>query len=223
MSRGVHFGALLMGGALALVSLTLVNGTTYAEKAVRISAPKLDPVEPGGTAVAVVAGGCFWGMEGVFERVKGVRSVVSGYAGGTAATANYDAVSEETTGHAEAIRITYDPRKVSYGTLLRIYFSVAHDPTQLNRQGPDTGPSYRSAIFPQSAVQRAIAESYIAQLAKAGSYPRPIVTKLETGRFFPAEAYHQDFMQKNPRHPYIVRWDIPKVQAFRAAFPTLAR
>jgi len=223
MSRGIHFGALLAGGAIALVSLTLVNGTTYAEKAVSISAPKIDTAEPGGSAVAVVAGGCFWGMEAVFERVKGVSSVVSGYAGGTAATANYDAVSSEKTGHAEAIRITYDPRKVSYGTLLRIYFSAAHDPTQLNRQGPDTGPSYRSAIFPQSPVQRAIAESYIAQLGKTGSYAKPIVTKIEAGRFFAAETYHQDFMQKNPRHPYIVRWDIPKVKAFRAAFPTLAR
>ena len=112
---------------------------------------------------------------------------------------------------------------MSYGTLLRIYFSAAHDPTQLNRQGPDTGPSYRSAIFPQSPVQRAIAESYIAQLGKSGSYAKPIVTKIEAGRFFAAETYHQDFMQKNPRHPYIVRWDIPKVKAFRAAFPTLAR
>jgi peptide-methionine (S)-S-oxide reductase len=223
MSRGIHFAALLLGGAIALGSLTLVNGTTYAEKAASISAPKVDTAEPGGSAVAVFAGGCFWGMEAVFERVKGVSAVVSGYAGGTAATANYDAVSSEKTGHAEAIRITYDPRKVSYGTLLRIYFSAAHDPTQLNRQGPDIGPSYRSAIFPQSPVQRAIAASYIAQLGKAGSYPKPIVTKIETGRFYPAEAYHQDFMQKNPRHPYIVRWDIPKVQAFRAAFPTLAR
>jgi peptide-methionine (S)-S-oxide reductase len=223
MSRGIHFGALLAGGAIALASLTLVNGTTYAEKAVSISAPNVDTAEPGGSAVAVFAGGCFWGMEAVFERVKGVSSVVSGYAGGTAATANYVAVSSEKTSHAEAIRITYDPRKVSYGTLLRIYFSAAHDPTQLNRQGPDTGPSYRSAIFPQSPVQRAVAESYIAQLGKARSYPKPIVTKIEAGRFFAAETYHQDFMQKNPRHPYIVRWDIPKVKAFRAAFPTLAR
>ena len=162
-------------------------------------------------------------MEGVFERVKGVRSVVSGYAGGTAATATYDAVSSEKTGHAEAIRITYDPAKISYGTLLRVYFSVAHDPTQLNRQGPDSGTSYRSAIFPQSPAQRAVAESYIAQLGKARSFSRPIVTKIESGRFYPAEAYHQDFMRKNPQHPYIVRWDVPKVKAYRAAFPALAR
>ncbi|MFM5915730.1 MAG: peptide-methionine (S)-S-oxide reductase MsrA [Chakrabartia godavariana] len=223
MSRAVHFGALLVGGALALACLTFVNSATYAEKAVNIAPAHLDTPEAGKTAVAVLAGGCFWGMEGVFERVKGVRAVVSGYAGGTAATANYDAVSSERTGHAEAIRITYDPAKISYGTLLRIYFSIAHDPTQLNRQGPDSGTSYRSAIFPQSPAQRAMAEAYIAQLSRARSFSRPIVTKVEDGRFFPAESYHQDFMTNNPGHPYIVRWDVPKVKAFRAAFPTLAR
>lgn len=223
MSRAIHFGALLLGGAIALGSLTLVNGTTYAEKAVSIAAPKVDTPETGTSAVAVLAGGCFWGMEAVFERVKGVSSVVSGYAGGTAKTANYAAVSSEATDHAEAIRIAYDPRKVSYGTLLRIYFSVAHDPTQVNRQGPDIGKSYRSAIFPQSPAQRAMAESYITQLDKSRSYSRPIATRIEAGRFFPAESHHQDFMRNNPRHPYIVRWDVPKVQAFRAAFPTLAR
>ena len=223
MSRAIHFGALLLGGALAIGSLTLVNGATFAEKAVVIPAARVDTPETAKTAVAVLAGGCFWGMEGVFERVKGVSAVVSGYAGGSAQTANYDDVSSERTGHAEAIRITYDPRKISYGTLLRIYFSVAHDPTQLNRQGPDSGPSYRSAIFPQSPVQRAIAESYIQQLGAARSFSRPIVTKIEDGRFFPAESYHQDFMTKNPGHPYIVRWDVPKVKAFRAAFPALAR
>lgn len=223
MSRAVHFGALLFGGALALGSLTVVSGTSYAEKAVVLPVAQSDLADPSRTAVAVLAGGCFWGMEGVFEHVKGVSSVVSGYAGGTAKTANYSAVSGEATGHAEAIRITYDPRKISYGTLLRIYFSVAHDPTQLNRQGPDSGPSYRSAIFPQSAAQRTVAESYIAQLGKARSFARPIVTRIEAGRFFPAESYHQDFMRNNPRHPYIVRWDVPKVKAYRAAFPTLAR
>lgn len=223
MSRAIHFGALLLGGAIALGSLTLVNGTTYAEKAVVIPVAQADPPDTAKSAVAVLAGGCFWGMEGVFERVKGVRSVVSGYAGGTSATANYDAVSSEKTGHAEAIRITYDPAKISYATLLRIYFSVAHDPTQLNRQGPDSGSSYRSAIFPQSPAQRAVAEGYIAQLGKARSFSRPIVTNIESGRFFPAEAYHQDFMRKNPQHPYIVRWDVPKVKAYRAAFPALAR
>jgi peptide-methionine (S)-S-oxide reductase len=223
MSRAIHFGALLLGGAIALGSLTLVNGTTYAEKAVMIPVAKLDPPDTAKSAVAVLAGGCFWGMEGVFERVKGVRSVVSGYAGGTAETATYDAVSSEKTGHAEAIRITYDPAKISYATLLRIYFSAAHDPTQLNRQGPDVGPSYRSAIFPQSPIQRTVAEAYLAQLKEAKRFSRPIVTKIESGRFYPAEAYHQDFMRKNPQHPYIVRWDVPKVKAYRAAYPALAR
>lgn len=221
--RGIHFGALLVGGGLAISSLMLVNAPTHAEQAVAIAAPAVTTPEPGTSATAVLAGGCFWGMEAVFERVKGVSSVVSGYAGGTAATANYDAVSSEATAHAEAIRITYDPRKVSYGALLRIYFSVAHDPTQLNRQGPDTGTSYRSAIFPQTPAQRAMAQAYVTQLAKSRSYAKPIVTKIETGKFFAAESYHQDFMRNNPRHPYIVRWDIPKVKAFRAAFPTLAR
>lgn len=223
MSRAVHFGALLLGGAIALGSLTLVNSATYAEKAVVIPAARLDPPDTAKSATAVFAGGCFWGMEAVFERVKGVSAVVSGYAGGTAETANYADVSDETTGHAEAIRITYDPAKVSYATLLRVYFSVAHDPTQLNRQGPDIGTSYRSAIFPQSPVQRTVAQAYLAQLKDAKRYPRPIVTKIESGRFFPAETHHQDFMRKNPQHPYIVRWDVPKVKAFRAAFPTLAR
>jgi peptide-methionine (S)-S-oxide reductase len=162
-------------------------------------------------------------MEAVFERVKGVTNVTAGYAGGTASTATYDQVSTEGTGHAEAIRVAYDPRVVSYGTLLRIYFAVAHDPTTLNRQGPDQGTSYRSAIFPQNAAQRAVAAAYIAQLGQAKAYPRPIVTKLETGGFYPAEAYHQHFFDRNPNHPYIVAWDKPKVAAFKAAFPALAK
>jgi peptide-methionine (S)-S-oxide reductase len=190
-----------------------------AEKAVRIPAPAIDVPAAKGTASAVFAGGCFWGMEAVFERVKGVRSVTSGYAGGTAETANYDMVSDERTKHAEAIRIVYDPSLISYGKLLQIYFSVAHDPTQLNRQGPDTGLSYRSAIFPQSADQTKAARAYIAQLTAAKSYARPIVTRIESGKFFAAEAYHQDFMRKNPNHPYIQRWDVPKVAAAKAAFP----
>jgi peptide-methionine (S)-S-oxide reductase len=155
--------------------------------------------------------------------VKGVVDVTSGYAGGDAATATYDAVSTERTRHAEAVRIVYDPRQVSYGTLLRVYFSVAHDPTQRNRQGPDTGPSYRSAIFPQSPDQQRAARAYIAQLGRTRAYGAPIVTTIERGRFYPAEAYHQDFARRNPAHPYIVRWDKPKVAAFRAAFPTLRR
>ena len=205
--------------ALSAALLAACSGVAQAEKAVIIPAPVLDQAPAKGAATAVFAGGCFWGVEAVFEAVKGVRSVTSGYAGGAASTATYDQVTSETTGHAEAVRIIYDPAQISYGKLLQIYFSVAHDPTQLNRQGPDEGPSYRSAIFPQNAEQTKVARAYAVQLTKAGSYKRPIVTKIETGTFYPAEAYHQDFMRRNPRHPYITRWDVPKVAAFKAAFP----
>ena len=169
---------------------------------------------------AVLAGGCFWGMEAVFEHVKGVASVVSGYAGGAKADASYAQVSSEQTGHAEAIRISYDPRLVSYSDLLRIYFSVAHDPSQINRQGPDVGPSYRSAIFPQDAAQRNAAQTFIAKLRAA---KRPIATRIESGSFYPAEAYHQDFMRRNPRHPYILAHDVPKVAALKRMFPASYR
>lgn len=217
--------------AAALTSLSVLAAAGYApgfranaaEQIFRIPAATHDVAPALGDQVAVLAGGCFWGMEAVFEGVKGVKSVTSGYAGGTRATATYAQVSTERTRHAEAIRIVYDPRRVSYATLLRIYFAVAHDPTQLNRQGPDTGPSYRSAIFPQNPGQARVARTYIAQLAQSRAYPRPIVTTIETGQFFPAEAEHQDFARRNPDHGYIVRWDKPKVAAFRAAFPSLAR
>lgn len=165
---------------------------------------------------AVLAGGCFWGMEGVFEHVKGVTNVVSGYAGGSASDANYDKVSTERTGHAEAVKISFDPRQVSYAQLLKIYFSVAHDPTQVNRQGPDTGPSYRSAIFPQNAAQRQLAASFISQLR---AQKKPIATRIESGPFFPAEAYHQDFMRRNPAYPYIVINDRPKLSKLKKAYP----
>jgi peptide-methionine (S)-S-oxide reductase len=211
---------LLAAGAGALLLAT--QPLAAVEKAVPIPAPAADVPPARGPQVAVFAGGCFWGMEAVFQSVKGVQSVTSGYAGGTRATASYDQVSTERTGHAEAVRIVYDPRRVSYGTLLRIFFSVAHDPTQLNRQGPDSGPSYRSAIFPQNADQRRVAAAYLAQLGRARAWPRPIVTRLESGGFYPAEAAHQDFFWRNPSHPYIVRWDKPKVAAFRNAFPQLA-
>ena len=197
-------------------------GSAAAERAVPIPAAARDVPATPGTQVAVLAGGCFWGMEAVFEQVRGVKSVTAGYAGGTRATADYESVSTERTRHAEAIRIVYDPRVVSYATLLRVYFSVAHDPTQVNRQGPDSGPSYRSAIFPQSPAQRAVAAAYIAQIGTAKAFPARIATRIEDGAFFPAEAYHQDFYRKNPSHPYIVRWDKPKVAAFRAGFPKLA-
>jgi peptide-methionine (S)-S-oxide reductase len=210
--------------ASAVLATTLsACGIAQAERAVPIPAAKLDVPKTPGLQTAIFAGGCFWGVEAVFERVKGVKAVTAGYAGGTRATANYDAVSTETTGHAEAVKLVYDPAQVSYGTLLRVYFSIAHNPTELNRQGPDSGPSYRSAIFPQTQQQKAVAAAYIAQLGQAKVFPKPIVTRLERGAFFPAEAYHQDFFDRNPTHPYIVRWDKPKVAAFKSGFPTLAR
>ena len=172
------------------------------------------------TETAVLAGGCFWGMEAVFEHVKGVRNVVSGYAGGGAQEATYDKVSTEGTKHAEAIRISYDPRQISYAQLLRIYFSVAHDPTQVNRQGPDVGPSYRSAVFPQNDAQRRIATAFISQLR---ARKHAVATRIESGRFFPAEAYHQDFMRKNPMHPYILVHDRPKLAKLKQRYPQLWR
>jgi peptide-methionine (S)-S-oxide reductase len=210
----------IAGAAAAVLAST---GFAEAERAVPIPMAKADVPAAAGTQTAVFAGGCFWGMEAVFEHVKGVRSVTAGYAGGAARTATYDQVSTEQTGHAEAVKLVYDPRVVSYATLLRVYFSIAHDPTQLNRQGPDSGPSYRSAVFPQDARQAAVARAYIAQLGAAKSFPAPIVTKLEQGGFYPAEAYHQNFYDRNPTHPYIVHWDKPKVAAFKAGFPTLYR
>lgn len=205
--------------AIGVAALSIPPAT--AERAVPIPTVASDVPPTPGLATAVLAGGCFWGMEAVFERVKGVKSVVSGYAGGTRQTATYDQVSTERTGHAEAIRITYDPRVVSYGTLLRLYFSVAHDPTQVNGQYPDSGPSYRSAIFPQNPSQALTARRYIAQLTRAKAFPKPIATKVETGAFYPAEAYHQNFARRNPSHPYIIRWDKPKVAAAKAAYPGL--
>ena len=168
---------------------------------------------------AVLAGGCFWGMETVFEHVKGVKEVVSGYAGGDAKNANYDAVSSEGTGHAEAVKITYDPAQVSYAQLLQIYFTVAHDPTQVDRQGPDVGHSYRSAIFPQTPDQARFAKSFIGRLNASHIYKAPIATRIETGGFFPAEAYHQGFARKHPYYPYIVVNDRPKVAALHKRFP----
>ena len=169
------------------------------------------------TETAVLAGGCFWGMEAVFEHVRGVSDVTSGYAGGAARDATYDLVSSERTGHAEVVRIRFDPAQVSYARLLQIFATVAHDPTQLNRQGPDVGKSYRSAIFPQSPAQEAAARAFLARLKQL----RPVVTTIERGAFYPAEAYHQDFARKNPWHPYILAHDKPKVAALRQQFPAL--
>lgn len=170
---------------------------------------------------AVLAGGCFWGMEWVYEHVKGVTNVVSGFAGGAAKDATYDKVSSEGTDHAEAVKISYDPSKVSYAQLLQIYFTVAHDPTTVDRQGPDVGHSYRSAIFPQSADQARFAKAFIARLDGAHIYKEPIATKIESGGFYPAEAYHQHFAEKHPYFPYIVVNDRPKIAALKRKFPAL--
>jgi len=175
------------------------------------------------TETAVLAGGCFWGMESVFEHVKGVTDVVSGYAGGSAAEANYDAVSSERTRHAEAVRITYDPAQISYARLLQIFFAVAHDPTQVNRQGPDVGLSYRSAIFPQNPQQAEQAKAFIVRLNASHVFKAPIATRIESGGFYPAEAYHQDFARNHPWYPYIVVNDRPKVAALKAKYPNLFR
>jgi peptide-methionine (S)-S-oxide reductase len=204
------------------VAMAFVAGVP-AHAAQLVPSPRIDVPSHAGLQTAVFAGGCFWGLEGVFEHVKGVEDVVSGYAGGSRADADYGRVSSETTGHAEAVRIRYDPARISYGTLLRIYFSVTTDPTQLNRQGPDSGPSYRSAIFPQTPAQAKVARAYIDQLGRAKVFPRPIVTRIEQGGFFPAEDYHQDFMRRNPHYPYIVVNDLPKVEALKRLFPSLYR
>jgi peptide-methionine (S)-S-oxide reductase len=173
------------------------------------------------TETAVLAGGCFWGMEWVFEHVKGVTNVVSGYAGGSAKDANYEKVSAEGTGHAEAVKITYDPSIVSYAQLLQVYFTVAHDPTEVNRQGPDVGTSYRSAIFPQSPAQAQFAKDFIVRLNAAHVYKAPIATRIEGGGFYPAEQFHQHFAEKHPAYPYIVFNDRPKIAALQKRFPSL--
>ncbi|HEY2229320.1 MAG TPA: peptide-methionine (S)-S-oxide reductase MsrA [Xanthobacteraceae bacterium] len=176
------------------------------------------------TETAVFAGGCFWGVEAVFDAVKGVSDAVAGYAGGSKANAHYEIVSTGTTGHAESVEITFDPSQISFGKLLEIYFSVAHDPTQLNRQGPDTGTQYRSAIFYRDESQKSIAQAYIAQLDKAGVFKRPIVTQInQLGEFYPAEAYHQDYATIHPTSPYIVYNDLPKVENLRHVFADLYR
>ena len=214
--------ATLIAGALgALALFALSSGPAIAERTVLVPMSAVDAAPTGSRATAVLAGGCFWGMEAVFSHLNGVVAVSSGYAGGSAADATYDKVSTETTRHAEAIRVTYDPRKISYATLLRVYFSVAHDPTQLNRQGPDSGTSYRSAIFAQTPDQARVARAYIAQIGKSGVWGAPVVTRIEAGGFFSAEAYHQDFAFKNPNHGYIQRWDAPKVAALKRTFPAL--
>ena len=212
----------LLAGALALFALLALPLAAEA----RVVPPPMQDEAAGQatTEIAVVAGGCFWGVQGVFQHVDGVIKAVSGYAGGTKETADYDTVSGHKTDHAEAVQITFDPHRISYGRLLQIYFSVAHDPTELNRQGPDTGTNYRSTIFPASDAQAKVAKAYIAQLDEAHAYKEKIVTTIEPGKpFYPAEDYHQDFLTRHPSYPYIVMFDMPKIADLKASFPDLYR
>ncbi|SHN04073.1 peptide-methionine (S)-S-oxide reductase [Duganella sacchari] len=214
-----------LGGALALLSLVACQQSISAEQAVVIAAPAVDePASTEHTATAIFAGGCFWGVQGVFQHVKGVTSAVSGYAGGDGRSASYEAVSGGDTGHAESVKITYDPTQVSYGRLLQVFFSVAHDPTLLNRQGPDSGTQYRSAIFPQTPVQQRVAQQYIAQLDASHAYSKPLATRIESGKqFYPAEGYHQNYLTLHPNDPYIVYNDLPKVANLKRIAPDLYR
>jgi peptide-methionine (S)-S-oxide reductase len=205
-------------GALAIAAVAIAPSRA-AEEAVIIPAPAIDVKEASGIQTAVLAGGCFWGVQGVFQHTAGVLNAVSGYSGGTKESADYNLVSSGRTAHAEAVEIKYDPKKISYGKILQIFFSVVHDPTQLNRQGPDSGPQYRSAIFTGNDEQKKVAEAYIAQLNAAKVYKKPIVTKLgPLEAFYAAEAYHQDYLTLHPNQPYIVFNDIPKVEALKKIF-----
>jgi peptide-methionine (S)-S-oxide reductase len=217
--------AMLVMAVLVLAGLAIGDYPAKAEGARVLPTPAVD-LPPGQTtsAVVVLAGGCFWGVQGVFQHVKGVTSAVSGYAGGEKKTADYEAVSTGRTGHAESVQVTYDPRQISFGRLLQVFFSVAHDPTELNRQGPDTGPQYRSAIFSTTAEQAAVAKAYIGQLDQAHAFKKPIVTKIDPDRtFYPAEAYHQDYLTRNPRNPYIAFNDLPKIDELKRVFADLYR
>jgi peptide-methionine (S)-S-oxide reductase len=210
---------------LAVMLIAVAAGTARAqEPAVAIPPPLMDEPPQAGTETAVFAGGCFWGVQGVFQHVKGVKSAVSGYAGGARETATYEKVSSGKTGHAESVSVSFDPKEVTYGTLLQIFFSVAHNPTQLNYQGPDHGTQYRSAIFVSGEAQKKVAEAYITQLEKAKLFREPIVTKVSTlDGFYPAEAYHQDFLTLNPDYPYIVYNDMPKIDSLKQIFPAAFR
>jgi peptide-methionine (S)-S-oxide reductase len=230
--RSLRTNLIRLAAVLCAVSLQVTACTGVfselgsAAPATNIPAPAVDePVgTPGTHETAVLAGGCFWGVQGVFEHVKGVNRAVSGYAGGAASTASYDQVSTGTTGNAESVQITYDPAQITYGQLLRIFFSVVHDPTQVDRQGPDVGTQYRSAIFAQNDTQKRIAESYIAQLNNAKVFGAPIATRIENAtQFVPAEAHHQDFLNSNPTNPYIAINDMPKLDNLMRQYPDLYR
>lgn len=212
--------------ALLTVGASFMSKPSMAQEGIAIPAPAVDETVAanGGSETAVLAGGCFWGVQGVFQHLDGVENAVSGYAGGDEKSARYELVGMGDTGHAESVLVTFDPKKISYGKILQVYFSVAHDPTQLNRQGPDTGTQYRSAIFPLNEDQAKIAKAYIADLNKARVFNASIVTKIEPDRaFFPAEQYHQDFLVLNPDYPYIVYNDLPKIENLKRLFPNLYR
>jgi peptide-methionine (S)-S-oxide reductase len=204
----------------ALAATFLTSNRSLAQEGISLPAPALDAPSTSNRETAVFAGGCFWGVQGVFQHVTGVISATSGYAGGHVANPSYEQVSSGSTGNAEAVQIVFDPEKISYGRLLQIFFSVAHDPTQLNRQGPDQGTQYRSAVFPASEAQSKVAKAYIAQLDAAHLFDAGIVTKIEpAGRFYPAEGYHQNFLTLNPDYPYIVVNDLPKIRRLKTLFP----
>jgi len=205
-----------------LVALAACSSASARDEGVKLPAPVIDAAPSATEATAVFAGGCFWGVEGVFEHVRGVKSVRAGYSGGDASHANYDDVSEGDTGHAESVRVVYDPSKVTYGQLLQVFFSVVQDPTQLNRQGPDSGTQYRSAIFYATPEQKKVADAYVAQLTAAKAFPAPIVTQVTPLKaFYPAEGYHQDYMRENPDDRYIVINDLPKVLGLQRIYPEL--
>jgi peptide-methionine (S)-S-oxide reductase len=220
-ARGHLAGVAALG---VVVALCLVFAGA-AQTATLIPAPTVDPApRDDRSQTAVIAGGCFWGIQAVFQHVKGVTRVLAGYAGGAKDTAVYETVSTGRTGHAESVEIMFDPHQVSYGRILQIYFSLAHDPTELNRQGPDVGTQYRSAIFYANDEQKRVAQSYVAELTRAGVYPRPIVTKLgPLVAFYPAEAYHQDYAVLHPNNPYIAAYDLPKLNDLKRLFPNLYR
>jgi peptide-methionine (S)-S-oxide reductase len=220
MSKTMSRLGLALLSASAAIGFGLQGSPALAEGAVATPAAVIKANETPGLKTAVFAGGCFWGVEAVFSHIKGVTSAVSGFDGGDASTAHYERVSDGDTGHAEAVKVTYDPKIVRYDELLRVFFAVVTDPTELNRQGPDTGTQYRNALFPQSPEQNRVAAAYLAQLKVLNPWHRPIVTRVESGHpFFAAEGYHQDFAAHNPDHPYIVRWDLPKVAALKRMFP----
>ena len=215
----------IAAAVLAVVAVAIRSHPAAAETARVVPLPAIDmPPGDASSAVVVLAGGCFWGVQGVYQHVKGVTNAVSGYAGGDKKTADYEVVSTGRTGHAESVQLTYDPRQISYGRLLQIFFSVAHDPTEVNRQGPDVGTQYRSAIFPANTEQARVAQAYIAQLDQTHAFKKPIATRIELDRaFYPAEAYHQDFLVRNPTYPYIVFNDLPKVADLKRLFPEAYR